>query len=424
MFLQSASFAPRRPCAGWRLFVCWRCWVRFDVVCHDDTIMKAGSIDALAQRRLGRAGPSAPERALLRAATLQGDAAASAWRHWAASNHIDDTATYAVELLPAVSSNVSGDVLGDEAGRLRGLRRRVWVEQQNQSRRTQRSIEALGSAGIVPIITGGAALATTVFAAAGTRPWGPLSLVIGDADIDSAAVALRLAGWVSPSRTSGPFDHVVTLADAATDTTSHTLRLQPWVLFPSVVGVPERRWEQRSVTHELLGCPVRRLRMSDELVATIITGLWSQSATSARWPLDAVYVVRHGPPVDQVCVADFWREVVASAVEASVGPLLADALEWCRTELDAPVPANVVAELAASPLDRHVARHWALRRRGITPEWRALRYRRWCLARNERPTPLGYARARCAVLAAKGVGASVDERAIRAKKFVSNQWRG
>ena len=48
---------------------------------------------------------------------------------------------------------------------------------------------------------------------------------------------------------------------------------------------------------------------------------------------------------------------------------------------------------------------WALRRRGITPEWRALCCRRTCRNRNQRPT------------------ASVGERATSARRFITDQQR-
>jgi hypothetical protein len=244
--------------------------------------------------------------------------------------------------------------------------------------------------------------------------------MLGDTDLDDVAAALQSAGWSRVRDTCSPFDHVVDVVDDG----DRLVRLHRWLLFPRLVGEPERQWQQRSVPHDLPTCTLRRLRMSDELVGVVLTGLLGDASARSRWPLDVVQLSRHAPSVEGIGADEFWREVEASAAEVSAGPVVAEALQMCRAELGAPVPVEVVDELAAGPLDRHLGRHWALRRWGIAPEWRALRYRRTCHERGERPTPWGYVGARYGALAAKGIGASTGDRVDRAKRFVAGRRNG
>jgi hypothetical protein len=413
--------------AAWRWGRCFvgvdgdvRAWRSGAVgVWHDGGGMAAPLDDSLVLSRLGRAGPTKSEIDLLRAAALDGARAEVAWRRWAAAHPIDDTSRYPVELLAAVSARVAADVLGDDAGRLRGLRRRVWADNQSRSTAVCGAVEAISSMSVVPIVTGGAALATTVYRAAGTRPWGMVDLMLGETDLDDVAEVLRLAGWRRLSDAPRPFDQVLAVVDGG----DRLLRLHRWLLFPRLVGEPERRWEQRSVHGGPPECALRRLRMSDELVAVVLNGLLGDATARLWWPLDVVQLSRHAMSVEGVGVDEFWREVGASSTAFGAGPIVADALRMCRVELDAPVPLDVVDELAGGPLDRHLGRHWALRRRGITPEWRMLRYRRVSRERGVRPTALGYVGARYAALVAKSVGGAAGDRVDRARRFVANQCR-
>ena len=239
--------------------------------------------------------------------------------------------------------------------------------------------------------------------------------------------SLGAAGWKRRRAVDSPFDHVVDLVDSD----GHSIRLLRWVLFPWFVDEPEQQWIERAVPDHLNRQPVRRLRWSDELVLTVLDGLLSpgdrtaaSQVASVRWPFDVVQLARHAAGLDGRSAAEFWEQVVELANAIGAGPVLSDALEMCRVELDAPVPPAVVTELAAGRLDRHLAQRWALRRRGFVPEWRVRRYRRLCWADGRRPTPWGYARARYDALAARGVRAALGQRVDRAKQRVAAKRSG
>jgi hypothetical protein len=386
---------------------------------------------------------------LLRAATLGPVAATAAWRRWIATHDVDDASDRSVGLLAAVGANVPVEALGDEAGRLRGLRRRSWTDTQVRLAAAAGALDVLGGAGITPIVTGGAALVTVTGADPGTRPLGAIDLVLGDTPTDTptderapsgipnplpisaravpisgtddalivALSALGSAGWSQIRPVDSPFDHIVDVVDPA----GRRIRLHRWVLFPRLAAVPERAWAKRAVPHEVAGRTVRRFRLADELVLAVLSGLLDPPVAMLRWPLAVLDLAHAGVGESDADV--FWRELVASAADLGAGPLLSDAFATCRTDLDAPIPAQVVEELSASPYDPELRRSWALRRRGVAPERRVLRYRRIAYESGAAPTPWGYARARTAAVRATGLRTAIRARVERATTLVSERRR-
>lgn len=390
--------------------------------------MSLGPHESTEVRRLGRAGPSTSEMELLRAATLGPEAASGAWRRWIATHEVDDASDRAVGLLAAVGANVPVEALGAEAGRLRGLRRRSWADTQLRLAVAAEALDVLGAAGRTPIVTGGASLlttsSTTAAAAAGTRPLGSIDLVLDDTVLDdtvlddhdpiAAAVgALESAGWARVRPVDSPFDHIIDVVDPA----GRPIRLHRWVLFPRLAAEPERAWAQRALPHELAGRSVRRFRPADELVATLLLGLLIPTAGVLRWPLDVVDLAQAGPA--EAGDAVFWSDVTASAVELGAGPVVAAALAMCRVDLDAAIPADVVDELTASPCDPALARHWMLRRLGLVPERRMLRYRRVAHQSGDAATPWGYVRARTVAARATGLRTAARTRIERGRLFAA-----
>jgi hypothetical protein len=160
---------------------------------------------------------------------------------------------------------------------------------------------------------------------------------------------------------------------------------------------------------------VRRFRLADELVFTVLSGLLDPPVAMLRWPLAVIDLVHAG--VGEVGADVFWREVVESAADLGAGPLLSDAFALCRVDLDAPIPAQVVEELSASRCDPELRRSWALRRRGVTPERRVLRYRRVSGESGVAATPWGYVRARTTAARTTGPSAAIRRRVERATSF-------
>jgi hypothetical protein len=76
----------------------------------------------------------------------------------------------------------------------------------------------------------------------------------------------------------------------------------------------------------------RAMASSDELFLTVLHGVLTNSPSASRWPLDVVMLCRNSE-----APSTLWASVVSAAIEARVGPVRAEALAMCRTELDAGV---------------------------------------------------------------------------------------
>lgn len=368
--------------------------------------MSTKSETSAALRQIGRAGPNPAEMDLLRAATLEPTHAIDAWDRWAAAHSIDTASKRAMHLLPAVSANVPEDALGPSADRMRGLRRRNWVETELRMSALHDAVDVLASIGVEPLVTKGAALVSTTYTTPGVRPMWDVDIMIDHVHFDDAVRALTARGWGRTSTVDSPFDHAIELCDPR----HRAIDLHRWVLFPRFAPEPETRWIERAVPHRIGDSHLTRFRCSDELVLDILHGVLTSGTSSARWPLDVVQAARNAPDVDGLAPHDFWDEVIRSAAEIGAGPLVADALELCRAELGAPVPAAVVGRMAETALDRQLSQAWALCRHGVTPQWRYRRYRRMQQIAGARGTITGYAVARLNMLRSKGLRSAVTGR--------------
>ena len=366
-------------------------------------------------RRLGRAGPNAGEMELLRAAALPSEAASAAWRRWLAEYDIDVAYHRSTDLLPAISANLSVDVIADEADRLRGIRRRVWADNQFGLVALVDCAEILDAEDIESVVVKGAALSTTVYTEPGTRAMADVDLLIGSDDFVAACNALFAAGWKRLDPVEGPFFHAVAVVDGV----GRNVDVHKWVVFPRFSPVPERSWLDRAVPHVVRGHELRRLASSDELVLSVLHGMLTNSPSATRWPIDVVQLARVAPTLE----LDFWDAVVASATEMRAGPIVADALAMCAAELGADIEVEVIDRLAASPLDRGAAQHWALCRRGVTLEWRMRRYARLERSQGRRPTVRGYVQPRFQAIRTRGISSVLDGRVGRVKQIVADRTR-
>jgi hypothetical protein len=388
-------------------------------MCQYDRLMASSNRIQGSLRALGRAAPNAGEMELLRAATLDVERASAAWTRWASSHTVDAVHHRSHDLLPSVSANVPADVLGAEAERLRGLRRRYWVDNQFRLEPLVGALELLQPLGIRPVVTKGAALSTTVYVQPGLRRMADVDLVVGPERFDEVVTTFRAAGWRRSSTVERAWAHGAGLVD----TQRREIDLHRWVLFPRFSQTPETAWYERVVSHTIRGCEVSRFRCSDELVLTVLHGMLNNGQSSIRWPLDVVQLARHAPGADAVSSADFWAEVVASVSAIAAGPVVARGLDMCRTELDAPIPESIIRSMAATPLDRSLALQWALCRHGVTAQMRFSQYakvQRWA---RQHPSLGNYIGLRASALRTRGVGPIVRLRVKGLRKAIADQLR-
>lgn len=280
---------------------------------------------------LGAALPDDRDTLLLRAALLPPDDAAAAWREWRSQESVEDSPPRVHALFPLVAANVAEDVLGPDAAKLQGLRRRAWAVTERLRTRLPGPVEELTGVGAQPRPIRGAAFLADPGPM--TRPVDRLDLQVRPDRWEPAVQALRTAGWqVAVARSRS--DAGILLEDA--DGIRVVLDWAPG--FPSALRRP------------LESAGVPPAGHTTRLLVTVIEGLRPAGFAPLIWPVDVSLLTARMSGPD-------WDGLVAASAAAQVAPVVGAGLGWTHREFGVRVPRAVLDALADGPLDS------ALRRR-------------------------------------------------------------
>lgn len=373
---------------------------------------------------LGRVAPATGEIDLLLAALAPADDAAAAWRRWRVDHDLDGAHGRAHDVFPAVAANLSADELGEDAGRLAGIRRRTWATNQLRFQVVGAALDLLQPLDETPIVVKGVALATTAYPHVGDRSMGDIDLVVGPDLFDEAFDLLAAAGWrEGPSSRRASYAHALSVFDAE----GNEIDLHRWVMFPRFCRTPET-WSERAVSIEVAGRPCRRFAFADELVFAVVHGVGPEFTSSIRWPIDAARLIDRaaGSSVPETDRAAFWNDVVDSADELEVGVPVAEALSFCAEHLGIAVPSNTLQALRTAATGRVVRLEWEMQKRGVPRAERIRPFIDTERAAGRRPSPRAYVSGRLAAAREGGGGAEVIRRRLeKARRVVTSrrQWR-
>ena len=296
---------------------------------------------------MGSWRPTELQELVLDAALSGADRAEAAFSRWAATTAFDDVDGGSFRLLPLVAQRF--DELGITSrwsARLRGIRRRSWLENQVMLQATLPTVDVLQSVGVDVVVFKGGALGVLAYPGIETRPMRDLDALVPEDRANDALGALLGAGWeLEPGEVPAPLCrgevpgafrrllHAVPLrGPAGFDIDLHWHATHAWCW-------PDADRGLRATTRplELHGRTVRALAAADELVVTCVHGLRPNAVAPIRWVADAIMVLRSGPIV--------WESLVDRARELLVEPHLVLTLDYLRTRFDAPVPDWVVVAL-------------------------------------------------------------------------------
>jgi hypothetical protein len=140
--------------------------------------------------------PTAAQSLVLHAALDEPAAAAAAWERWRATVEFDEVDYGSMRLMPLVYRQLGADAFDPEvAGRLKGLYRRAWSQNQLLFRRAAEAVAALEAQGIETLVTKGASLALLAYGDVGARPMDDVDVLVPIGRTREAIEALREAGW-------------------------------------------------------------------------------------------------------------------------------------------------------------------------------------------------------------------------------------
>ena len=275
--------------------------------------------------------PTPQQTLLLRAALVGGEAGVEAWTRVRPSVDLDTLESEALVLLPLVHKQLAAAGLDDPLlPRLRGIHHRTWYVNQLRLDRAAPAVAALQTAGAEPLLVNSFELVLGYYRDLGARAVTALNVLVPPNRFDAALAAVGGAGWTSKRRGRD----WASFAGAEGDECVVRRRI-----VDEFAGVePTDVWDAAG-TVELASVTAGALSPADELLAVCLTGARARVWRSLAWIADAATIVRvAGAAID-------WPRLVEHATRLRATLRLRDALAFLRTELDAPVPDDVVTEL-------------------------------------------------------------------------------
>jgi hypothetical protein len=276
--------------------------------------------------------PTRTETALLRAALLSGPPASAALANWLGAIDGSLNGLWREDLgLPTLLSLLDDGV---RRGRIeleapwRGLVRAVASRETARARRVAAAcrevLSSLQRGAIPAIVLRGVTLAHTAYERPGLRHCHDLDLLIRPADIVPARETLLDDGGCAQTGSS-------LLHGSGLPVELHA--------GPDAAAAPaavEGVWA-RCQDRELAGVAALTLHPVDELLWLCAHAVASPRRSS-QWAVDATMLLRAAPPE--------WGTTVACAAELRTAAPAALLLGWLKDELGAPIPDQVIAELA------------------------------------------------------------------------------
>lgn len=288
--------------------------------------------------------PAAHTTLLLQAALLQGDAVATAWSQWRQT--VPDPKGYLASdrvgikrHLPLLYRNLVS--CGVDLGRdlepyFRAARAREELRSARYRRFLGEAIGALRQAGIDYVVGKGVTVGETVHTDPVVRHTHDIDLLVGSADMTSAADALRRAGFL-PSTNTGPrggkrFDHESGLPVELHD------RMYQSPFYDGELSGPFGRARRG----EVVGVPALLLGDADLLVHAPVHASVVPQRRGLSWIVDVISLLRRrdseGAQID-------WTAVIQIARNANAALPLYAAYQYLAKTFNASIPAQVIDEL-------------------------------------------------------------------------------
>jgi hypothetical protein len=313
-------------------------------------------VSAISRRHAGLCWPRAHQRLLLRVLCGDADRASVALEKWQQAVDLARIDAGSLALMPLLHRRVSELGLRTPlAPLLKGAYRWRWCENQLLLRETLPVLARWTTEGVPVLALKGLALLRR-YGNIGVRPLSDVDVLVPRSHAPALMRALPTAGWRAraddappPGRTDDRMaaTHAAGFIRGRAEIDLHWASLAE-DLSP---GGDERLWQRSAaapVTIPGTGGPGVSLRLPatvDLLLQVCVHGArWSRTS-AITWVPDALVILReHGAGFD-------WPALVAEARARRLQVPLAETLRFLREELDAPVPAHVLAALDAEAPD-------------------------------------------------------------------------
>ena len=297
---------------------------------------------------------------LLRAALLQGRAAAEAAENWVAllqdgqGDGLQRLDLASRRLLPLVYRSVKEFIPAQLREKLRLVHHEYWADNQKRFWHLQQLLPWFESNGFPTMVLKGMALSILYYRDMALRPMSDLDILVPEDHAAEVVGRLIGKGWTSdyylPSAPKERYFYRHTHAIPLRHPDYGDLDLHWHVLSEATFrGADQYFWDD-SVPLAVNAIQARALNPTDQLLHTCVHGFKANELPPIRWVADAVTILRTGQ-MD-------WTRLVGLAKELRVTVPLRSSLSFLRATFPTPIPEEVVGELEAVRLDRAERRYF------------------------------------------------------------------
>jgi hypothetical protein len=291
-----------------------------------------------------RVGLTAKDVHLLRAALLDGPAAASAFAAWRQGLDINDIDYGWSRLLPLVQRNLARSGLDDPwLPRMKGIRRLYWVRNLTLLHRVRPVLAALAAAGIPVILLKGAGITASFRDSVDLRPMDDVDIMVPPDRLAQVVDMMATLGWrpkeMPPCSAAemSALTHTAGWPFVDSDGTELDLHWRALNL-DGRIGNDLGFW-QRATPARLAGQQALVLAPADQLLHVCVHAVAWAGFSNLRWAADAALIIRVSR--DRLD----WATLCAEARRRGFAMLMHDCLGFLASDLSLPVPRAVLDDL-------------------------------------------------------------------------------
>lgn len=299
-----------------------------------------------------KSGLTNEKKLLLQAAFLSDKTGLNSWHQWRETVDIEDLDTESYRLLPLLYRNLSQqEVIDVHIGRLKGVYRRTWVENQVLFQAIAPILQSFREKGIKTLLLKDAALNLHYYRDNGLRMMPNLELLIHPSDALGGINLLQNIGWQATRKVPQeilPFSQAIGFKNSA----NQSLILR-WHLFAD--GFSEKAehdfWENTIIT-QLGELEIHILSPTDQLLSICAT-LKNQVISSNRLADAAIIINTSENQID-------WKQLIIKTQEYRLVWGMKNLLTALQEILNISIPSSILTEIMNLPISNFENREYQI----------------------------------------------------------------
>ncbi|MTJ55299.1 nucleotidyltransferase family protein [Anabaena sp. UHCC 0253] len=292
------------------------------------------------------------KKLLLQAAFLSEEAGFDSWKQWRESVDIEDLDTESYRLLPLLYRNLSlQEVIDVHIGRLKGVYRRTWVENQVLFQAIAPILQSFSEKGIKTLLLKDAALNLHYYHDNGLRMMPNLELLIHSSDALMGINLLQNLGWEATGKI--PKEILLFSQAIGFKNSANQFLILRWHLFAD--GFSEKAehdfWENIIIT-QLGELEINILNPTYQLLY-ICAGLKNQAMSSNKLADAAIIINASENQID-------WNQLVIKAQEYRFVWGLKNLLTALQEILNISIPSSILTQIINLPISSFEDREYQI----------------------------------------------------------------